>query len=282
MYFCVIIALGGEIMSKKISVLAANHTCYKKIMPDAIFLHEHDVYELMFFIKVNGVFFMEGKAYRLKKNDILLIPPCIQHRIIMDAPSEYERYNVLLDPNVLPDELRDMLPNINSIIHVDEQYIDALFSDFDMLFQSFDSDTAFVGIDAIVKVLLFRMYLLSKDGDLKQTSRVNPIVTRATAYIQKNLSTLTGVEEICEELFVTKSHLHHIFKKYLMTTPKKYITSKRLFEAQRLIRTGTHPIDAYTACGFTDYATFYRNYKSFFGRSPSKEKDSEIVREQYF
>ena len=93
-----------------IAVLAGNHTCFEKIMPDSIDIHEHDVWEFMFFIKISGVYFMEGKAYRLHENDVLIIPPRIQHRIIMDSPSEYERYNVLFDSSRLPKELKEMLP----------------------------------------------------------------------------------------------------------------------------------------------------------------------------
>ncbi len=269
-------------MSNSIAVISGNHVYYERVMPDSILLHEHDVYELIYFVKISGVYFMEGKAYRLHKNDILLIPPNIQHRIIMDEPSEYDRYNVLFDPQLLPDELLEILPHINTILHVDEHTVETFLSSYDLYINSFDRKKALVGIDAIVKALLFHMYLLSKEKDRTETSRVNPLVTRATAYIQKNLTTLSGVDEICNELFVTKSHLHHIFKKYLMTTPKKYITSKRLFEAQRLIRTGIPPNEAYLLSGFSDYATFFRNYKSFFGHSPSLEKGLQIVREQYF
>lgn len=269
-------------MANEISVLSGNHVCFDSIMPDSILLHEHDVYELMFFVKVSGVYFMEGRAYRLHTNDVLLVPPNTQHRIIMDGPSEYDRYNVLFDANMLPSELKELLPHINSIVHVDEHTVTALLESYDLFINSFDTKKALVGIDAIVKALLFHMYVLSNGKERKETSRINPLVTRATAYIQKNLSTLTGVEEVCNELFVTKSHLHHLFQKYLMTTPKKYITSKRLFEAQRLIRTGLTPTDAGVATGFADYATFYRNYKSFFGHSPSSEKTFEVTREQYF
>lgn len=269
-------------MANEIAVISGNHVRFERIEPDSILLHEHDVYELMLFVKVSGVYFMEGRAYRLRKNDVLLIPPNIQHRIIMDSPSEYDRYNVLFDPSLLPIELAELLPHINTITHVDEHVVGALLSSYDLYIDSLEKDTALAGIDAVVKALLLHMYLLSKEKDRKETSRVNPLVTRATAYIQQNLATLSGVDEICAELFVTKSHLHHLFKQYLMTTPKKYITSKRLFEAQRLIRGGVPPTEAFSLSGFTDYATFYRNYKAFFGHSPSEENDTEIIREQYF
>lgn len=266
----------------EIAVLAGNHTYFEKIMPDSIDIHEHDVWEFMFFIKVSGVYFMEGKAYRLHENDVLLIPPRIQHRIIMDAPSEYERYNMLFDSALLPEDLKAMLPQINTIIHLEDNGVKALLSSFDVYMSSFDKKTAFIGFDAVLKALLLRMYLVSGESDRKQTSRVNPIITRATAYIQKNLVSIDSVDDVCAALFITNSHLHHLFQKYLMTSPGKYIMSKRIFEAQRLIRSGELPIRAASKVGFDNYATFYRNYKKFFGHSPSEENMINVVREQYF
>lgn len=266
----------------KIAVLVGNHCKFDKITPDSVVLHEHDVHELMFFVKIQGVYFMEGRAYRLKRNDVLLIPPHTQHRIIMDEPCEYDRYNVLLDASLLPAQMQEIIRDIDPVIHLDDDIIESFMTSYDLYLESFDKDMALVGIDSVVKSLLLHMYLLSNNKDRRQTSRVNPIVTRATAYIQQNITTLSGVEEICDELFVTKSHLHHLFKKYLMTTPKKYINAKRLFEAQKLIRGGTSPGEACFMSGFTDYATFYRNYKTFFGHLPSDENDTDPEREQYF
>ena len=266
----------------QIAVLTGNHVRFERIMPDYVVLHEHDVYELMFFVKIKGVYFMEGRAYRLNRNDVLLIPPHTQHRIIMDEPCEYDRYNVLFDAALLPHELKVLVDGIKPILHLDDGVIEGFMSSYDLYLDSFDKETALVGIDSVVKSMLMHMYLLSAKKDRTQTSRVNPIVTRATAYIQKNLATLSGVDEICDELFVTKSHLHHLFKKYLMTTPKKYINAKRLFEAQQLIRHGIAPGEACFMSGFGDYATFYRNYKDFFGHLPSDENKTAPVREQYF
>jgi AraC-like DNA-binding protein len=87
--------------------------------------------------------------------------------------------------------------------------------------------------------------------------------------------TLDGIDEICNELFITKSHLHHLFMKHLNITPKKYITSKRLAMAQREISFGAKPTDVYVKCGFSDYSTFYRAYKNQFGRPPSEKGDNE-------
>ena len=79
-------------------------------------------------------------------------------------------------------------------------------------------------------------------------------------------------------LYITKSHLHHLFSKHLQLTPAKYITQKRLMLARRKLRRGEKPTAVFSDCGFEDYATFFRNYKRHFGYSPAEESKAVINR----
>ena len=62
-------------------------------------------------------------------------------------------------------------------------------------------------------------------------------------------------------------------------TPAKYILSKRMLKAQKMIHRGEKPTAVYIKCGFDDYATFFRNYKKYFGYPPSAAAEIEITRE---
>ena len=59
----------------------------------------------------------------------------------------------------------------------------------------------------------------------------------------------------------------------MQITPKKYINIRRLAKAQKLIRLGEKPSSIFLSCGFCDYATFFRNYTSYFGYTPSQENE---------
>jgi AraC-like DNA-binding protein len=88
-------------------------------------------------------------------------------------------------------------------------------------------------------------------------------------YINENLCTLSGVEEVANHLFISESYLFRMFKNELHQTPKKYILEKRLLMAQKKILSGEKPSDVSVECGFGDYTVFYRNYLSRFGHAPS-------------
>ena len=106
---------------------------------------------------------------------------------------------------------------------------------------------------------------------------VNPIIDKALSYIRENLKELKSVDELCDALYITKGHLHHLFVQHIKMTPMKYVTSKRLLLARRMIRRGKRPTEVFTDCGFNDYATFFRNYKAYFGYSPSEEGEKSAL-----
>ena len=96
------------------------------------------------------------------------------------------------------------------------------------------------------------------------------MLSDALSYIADNLFTIDSVGAIADALHVTESYLFRLFREELNTSPKKYVTDKRLLAAQAMLRLGQRPSEVYAECGFSDYTSFFRSYKRFFGIAPSK------------
>ena len=117
---------------------------------------------------------------------------------------------------------------------------------------------------------VFLNILIKTNAQLKNYKlENNSIIMRAINYIDDNLLTITNIEEICDELYISKSNLHHLFIEHLNISPKKYIIEKRLNYAQRKICDGKKTTDVAEKCGFYDYSAFFRAYKKRFGYSPT-------------
>lgn len=71
-------------------------------------------------------------------------------------------------------------------------------------------------------------------------------------------------------LFLSKNQLNRIIKKATNTTVWSYITAKRLIYANELLYQGTPPLKTCEYCGFSDYPTFYKAYKKYFGHAPGR------------
>ena len=161
---------------------------------------------------------------------------------------------------------------MHAILHFDKNdSIVGLFDKMDFYCEHLSGDMLKMMLTNLIQEVCVNVTMAAESAQESYRVQPNDLVSAAVNYIDRNLLTLSSIEELCRELYVTKSHLHHLFVKHLHVTPKKYITTKRLAMAQREICFGGKPTEVYTKCGFTDYSAFYRAYKSHFGRPPSEK-----------
>ena len=90
-------------------------------------------------------------------------------------------------------------------------------------------------------------------------------------YINRNLMTISSLDEVCSEFYISKTHLNRKFKAITGSTVWDYITVKRLITAKDLLMNGWKPKDVSEKCGYSEYSSFYRAYKSHFGISPKED-----------
>ena len=240
--------------------------------------HTHEVCELLFLKKGNPGYFVEGKNYKLGKNSLVISRAGDRHKIYFDEPSPYSRYNILFDEKNIPFDLFTKIPSKLDIINFDgNTIVSDLFKRADYYFDHFEGEKLGKLLVGITEELFYNISIAIDENAVAdcESASSNPVIAAALAFIDENLTSNLSIDTICEQLYITKSHLHHLFTNHLQISPKKYILSKRLNLAKRAIRTGLKPIEACMQSGFSDYSTFYRDYKKFFGHSPSRELDFE-------
>lgn len=231
--------------------------------------HCHDRYELIFLVKGDITYIAEGRTYRLKHGDIVLSRTSVMHCILPSEDTEYERYCAIIDEKILPSDLRRTLKHGPDVYECAENArIHDLFAKLDYYYQRFPDEEYSHLVFNIIEEVLFNLALLSDESSRADS---NHLVASAISYIKDNLTTIKSIDEVSCALYITKSHLHHLFRKHLQITPAKYITTKRLLLAQKMLKRGDKPTVVYNECGFDDYATFFRNYKRLFGYSPTAE-----------
>lgn len=240
--------------------------------------HTHEVCELLFLKKGNPGYFVEGKNYKLGKNCLVISRAGDRHKIYFDEPSPYSRYNILFDEKNIPFDLFTKIPSKLDIINFDgNTIVSDLFKRADYYFDHFEGEKLGKLLVGITEELFYNISIAIDENAVAdcESASSNPVIAAALAFIDENLTSNLSIDTICEQLYITKSHLHHLFTNHLQISPKKYILSKRLNLAKRSIRAGLKPIEACMQSGFSDYSTFYRDYKKIFGHSPSRELDFE-------
>ena len=241
--------------------------------------HAHDYCELLFVRKGDLSYTVRGKRYAVKPYDLIISRPSEFHSIVPVSDTTYDRFNIIYDEKQLPFDLWSRIPDNLDIISLKKS--PDIVNPFDKMdyyascLEGVELRTALLSLTTEVYMnLIIETEKLKQGYEFEQT---NEIITSAISYIENELKNIKGIEEIADALYITKSHLHHVFIKHMGITPKKYITMKRLSFIQRELSLGAKPTEVYEKYGFSDYTTFYRAYKSHYNRPPSSNKQSEPI-----
>lgn len=257
--------------------LSMNHKLHQPA--PAFLMHTHDIEEILLIRKGNAFYHEEGKIYPLRKNSLVISRAGRNHGFTFEGDCEYERYDTLFDVRKMTSDIYEQIPADISVVHFDDNAIVVdLFKKMDYYYKHFSGITLENLVLHLIEEILYNVviYLNQPQSD-HTTYSINPIIDKAVTYIEENLTEPLTVDSLCKELFITKAYLHQLFLKHLQTSPKKYITSRKLLLAQKELRADKKATEVYLTCGFSDYSTFYRDYKKFFGHAPSVENEAKVV-----
>ena len=97
-----------------------------------------------------------------------------------------------------------------------------------------------------------------------------PLVAEAVAAIRQNYMALYGVEELSEQLGVTKSHLVRAFKQEIGVPPGKYLTNVRIEAVKALLLSDEYNLEMIAGMtGFSGANYLCRVFKREVGVSPA-------------
>ncbi len=240
--------------------------------------HSHPVCEILYLLDGDITHHIEGRSYKLRKYDIVFVRPYKNHYLAFgDKRVPYRRYDITCDPKYFPRELYRALPDDADVINFENnETVRAIFEKLEFYSESIEPESQKMLFSSLLCELFCQFAIAARNPKNRLPSSSNPTLDSALKYIDENLTKIENIDAICNALFITKSHLHQIFKTGIRMTPKKYINQKRLLLARRKIRHGGAPSEIYRECGFSDYTTFYRNYKSYFGYEPKAEGNAPI------
>lgn len=98
-----------------------------------------------------------------------------------------------------------------------------------------------------------------------------PLVVAAMAQIRVNYSGLYGVEELSDNLGVSKSHLIRCFSAALNKTPGEYLTEVRIDAAKQLLTSPDYTLEIIAGlCGFSGANYLCRVFRQKTGYTPAQ------------
>lgn len=293
----VLYRLHKDIFSLRQTMIRPDFECYhySDLVPPDVEFHEHEFYEVFFFLSGNVSYNIEGRTYLLRPGDILLTDNQDIHRPEIRPGKLYERYVVWITPDFLT-ELEKYGPSLTDcfkdasqkkykLIRPDGKAVAHLKSILDKIVECRNSDEfGSTTLEHIYlcefMVFLNRAYFLTSDvirDDVTENEKINTVVS----YINSNLAEDLTLDRLAEVCYLSKSYLSHQFKEYTGLTIFQFIIKKRLTVARNLIYEGTPVTEACMRCGFNDYSNFHKAFKKEFGVNP-KEFRGNIKRPSAF
>ena len=250
-------------------------------------MHAHDGLELYYFISGCCRYLVEGNEYILKPHDIMVMRPSETHNLKVMDDVPYERVVIHFYPNhfkaydkigLLTAAFFDR-PLGKSNRYSEEDFGSRLYQ---QCFETLRKDSP-VGLELETEAKLFTIlcelymaYSMRKNGEEELNSDKEEPAIQIIDYINKNLYEPLSLSSISEKFFLSQSQLNRLFKRATGTSVWEYITIKRLIAARNRIRAGEHAGKVCVSCGFKDYSSFYRMYKSRFGVSPKQDDLTKI------
>ena len=102
----------------------------------------------------------------------------------------------------------------------------------------------------------------------QEEATVSDLVNQVLHYIGRHTNEELTLDGLAERFFVSKYHLSHAFTREVGVSLHRYITLRRLLMARQLLSAGVPAGQVSSACGFSEYTSFYRAFKAEYGISP--------------
>lgn len=104
-------------------------------------------------------------------------------------------------------------------------------------------------------------------------------VVRAMHYIAGRFAKELNIPEVASHVGLSRAHFTRLFRREAGISPRRYIESCRLEEAQHLLQNNSlTTAEVAYACGFEDSARFSNVFKARTGRSPSMVRPPTALR----
>jgi len=261
-----------------------NYKLGSKLKPE---FHTHAKYEIYYFHSGKCRYWIGGSSIELMPGDLIVMNGMREHGPVMDERFDYIRSTVLFDGATigmlgLVTDFVDMLKPFRMSTHYHWRLNAGLKDELEHLLAKLDhyskrSDAVAYSrlCVAFCDLLLFiyERFQETADGNKAVPTEKEKIVQNAMNYIEQHYTESITLDELAEQLHVSRFYLMKLFKQHTGSTLMDYINERRIKQAKVLFF-----LDA--ACSVTDvcYQTGYKHLSHF---SRTFKRIAGMTPEQY-
>lgn len=234
--------------------------------------HCHSICEIMFVFAGKGETIIEGVSYPVQKGDIIVYNPGILHEERTSGREGIELGFFGITNFQVSNLPADCLiaKDATPILHTKGDAYKYEFY-FRSLVEEMSEDKQYNQLMAKywARLILIGILRLANISEAKFVT--NAIFTRIHQYLSIHFAEIESMDQICEELNVSKYYLSHVFKNYMGMPPMQYIATKRISHAKKLLQETDLTASAIgEMCGYKDHVLFFKAFKKQEGVTPGE------------
>lgn len=251
-------------------------------------LHHHDFYEIYIFVEGLVTYIIESRRYTMAPGDILLISPTELHQpLIDDHPKIYKRIVIWISrehllrlgggDRTLFNCFDECAAQHSNLLRPQKRDAQRIFEMASALYTEYESADPYSGVAAssLLGGLMADINRLAAGGWLEaEQDGSSTLIREVLAFINGNLANNLTLGNIAGRFFTSIYHLSHRFKDEMGTSLHRYIVQRRLILAKQMLAEGGSPTAICKKCGFEEYSSFYRAFRSEYGISPRSFQQS--------
>jgi len=245
--------------------------------------HSHPQYEVYYLVSGDVYYHIAGQTYHVCKGDVLLLNAFTSHSLEVLPSEDYERYVVEFDINNIPSlngitPIADFFNSHSPIMFLQKEMVDQsnivlTLKRMESLVNNANKYTNHYLLSYIINLVTQIAEKLEEAEGLQtlstlETTSSEIYINKATQYISANISNKITINDIANNVHLSRSYLQHLFKEVVGTSISDYIFYQKMYAANFMLTNGKSLQETATALGYSYYSTFSMQYKKLFKKPP--------------
>lgn len=248
--------------------------------------HTHEYFQIYYIAKGSLTHYIGDKSSKLHQSDMFIIPPGIVHYISPEPNTVFYSFSFMPDFfgdinqkhklvslfifNLLAE--KDVLPKVSigsEDVFFIESIMERMLNEFNC--KNFGFSEIIYSCAVLLVSALARNYF-EKNTLPEYFENSKQFVMHCIEYIENNFTEKITLDEISKRSAMSKNSFCELFYKLTGYSFNAYLNICRIKKATEYIKDGYKITAIYGLCGYTDFSTFYRNFKKIMGISPKEFK----------